>query len=411
MPDENATVTAVFAKNPVNVTYLDNNGAEKTVQAVPIDNTMTSLEEGWYVVNSNVVYTSSITFSGKVNLILADGCTMSVGTEEVPITSKAAIGTNRSYTLTIYGQSGGTGTLKAYSSTKTAVNVNLSTFVQNGGNVIIRAAGNNAHGLLASKFTLNGGNFDAAANGNNAHGTSAAVILINGGNLTSSGSGSDSYGLYSAGTITLGYRSAQDSIQFSSIHINYNSIFGSNSKAAIAKGKTFTDGTNFYDSNTASATLEALTNVTLTPVAYDVTVSDCTNGSVTAQAKAAKDETVTLTVNPDYGYAVTGVTVNGTAIEPVNGVYSFEMPNEDVTVSASFTLIGDVNLDGYVDIRDVTKIQKHLAQLETLSEAQLITADTNGDGEVDVNDATHLQMYLAQFDVVLGKQPEVIIIC
>ncbi len=337
MPDEDVTVTVVFAKKPVSVTYLDENGTAHMVQAVPLDPSMTTLEEGWYVVNSNITYTEPVTFTGKVNLILGDNRTMSVGTEEAPITSKAAIGTNRSYTLTIYGQSGGTGTLKAYSSTKTAVSVNLGTFVQNGGNVILRSAGNNAHALLAYSFTLNGGNFNSSC------------------------SGSDSYGLCSAGTITLGYRSAQDSIQVSSIHINYDSIFGSNSKATIAKGKTFTDGTNFYDSNTASATLEALTNVTLTPVAYDVTVSDCTNGSVTAQAKAAKDETVTLTVNPDYGYAVTGVTVNGTAIEPVNGVYSFTMPAQNVTVSAEFeeitqpyiagaslTLKGDIDVNVYI---------------------------------------------------------------
>lgn len=138
MPDEDVTVTVVFAKKPVSVTYLDENGTAHMVQAVPLDPSMTTLEEGWYVVNSNITYTEPVTFTGKVNLILGDNRTMSVGTEEAPITSKAAIDTNRSYTLTIYGQSGGTGTLKAYSSTKTAVSVNLGTFVQNGGNVIPR---------------------------------------------------------------------------------------------------------------------------------------------------------------------------------------------------------------------------------------------------------------------------------
>lgn len=67
--------------------------------------------------------------------------------------------------------------------------------------------------------------------------------------------------------------------------------------------------------------------------------------------------------------------------------------------------IGDVNLDGQININDVTAIQRHIAELELLSDEQLAMADTNGDEEIDISDATHLQMYLAECDVVLGKQP------
>ena len=64
-----------------------------------------------------------------------------------------------------------------------------------------------------------------------------------------------------------------------------------------------------------------------------------------------------------------------------------------------------MNLDGRVDIRDVTAIQRHLAELEPLSDQALALADTNGDGEVTIDDATHLLMYLAEYDVVTEKQP------
>lgn len=64
--------------------------------------------------------------------------------------------------------------------------------------------------------------------------------------------------------------------------------------------------------------------------------------------------------------------------------------------------IGDTNLDGRINIRDVTAIQRHLAELELFTEEQLALADTNGDGEIDIADATHLQMYLAEYDVQLG---------
>lgn len=50
-------------------------------------------------------------------------------------------------------------------------------------------------------------------------------------------------------------------------------------------------------------------------------------------------ESVTLDVIPDTGYTVKSVKVGNTEIEPVNGVYSFTMPDNDVTVTAEFEAI------------------------------------------------------------------------
>lgn len=66
--------------------------------------------------------------------------------------------------------------------------------------------------------------------------------------------------------------------------------------------------------------------------------------------------------------------------------------------------IGDTNLDGNINVNDVTALQRHLADLTTLTDSELAAADANGDGVVDINDATHLQKYLAEFNVALGKQ-------
>jgi len=71
--------------------------------------------------------------------------------------------------------------------------------------------------------------------------------------------------------------------------------------------------------------------------AYTITIEPLTNGTVTAdKTTAAAGETVTLTVTPDSGHEIDQVTVNGTPIEAVEGVYSFEMPRSNVTVSATF---------------------------------------------------------------------------
>ncbi len=80
---------------------------------------------------------------------------------------------------------------------------------------------------------------------------------------------------------------------------------------------------------------------TMTYLKKDVVTDDnITNGSVTPDKKVCSpEEKVTLTVTPDVGFSIQRVTVNGTALTPdENGTYSFNMPDEDVTVSAVFEI-------------------------------------------------------------------------
>lgn len=71
-----------------------------------------------------------------------------------------------------------------------------------------------------------------------------------------------------------------------------------------------------------------------------------------------------------------------------------EEPETQPTETVSL-LVGDVNLNGVMDITDATLIQRHVAKLITLSDEALAVADTNGDGSVDVVDATVIQRTLA----------------
>lgn len=63
---------------------------------------------------------------------------------------------------------------------------------------------------------------------------------------------------------------------------------------------------------------------------------------------------------------------------------------------------GDANLDGTINIRDVTSIQRFVGEFVQFTDEQLAAADVDGNGIVDINDATYLQMYLAEYDVTLG---------
>ena len=81
------------------------------------------------------------------------------------------------------------------------------------------------------------------------------------------------------------------------------------------------------------------------PSAYAITVT-AENGKLDvawagkkqdiAKVNALVGATVTLTATPDEGYKLVDIKVNGEALEPVEGVYSFVMPAEAVAIVATF---------------------------------------------------------------------------
>ena len=88
---------------------------------------------------------------------------------------------------------------------------------------------------------------------------------------------------------------------------------------------------------------------------YSITVESAKNGDVTASAKtAAKDDTVTLTVDPDQGYTLETLTVTDGSGKKVtltekSGKYTFTMPASKVTVKATF-MEDNSMLNFFVDV-------------------------------------------------------------
>ena len=85
------------------IPYIKNGTTAYCTNFTVLDNTMTTLAGGWYVVNSDVTFSGnlSINDSGKVHIILCDGATLRAN-NITPI--------GNSDKLCIYGQSQGTGT-------------------------------------------------------------------------------------------------------------------------------------------------------------------------------------------------------------------------------------------------------------------------------------------------------------
>ncbi len=90
--------------------------------------------------------------------------------------------------------------------------------------------------------------------------------------------------------------------------------------------------------------------------------------------------------------ALAGVSVDWTA----GGVSSTDEVTPDEPTSDEIVIYGDANLDGDVNIKDATLIQKVTAGLETLEFVQARwCADVNLDGYVNIKDATAIQKYVA----------------
>ncbi len=62
---------------------------------------------------------------------------------------------------------------------------------------------------------------------------------------------------------------------------------------------------------------------------------------------------------------------------------------------------GDVNADGKVDRKDLTRLAQYFARWNV--EINTTTSDANGDGKIDRKDLTRLAQYFARWDVELGK--------
>ena len=56
---------------------------------------------------------------------------------------------------------------------------------------------------------------------------------------------------------------------------------------------------------------------------------------------------------------------------------------------------GDTNLDGAVNIKDATLIQKHIAEIAVIDANAMELADVDASGSVNVKDATLIQKYVA----------------
>ena len=137
--------------------------------------------------------------------------------------------------------------------------------------------------------------------------------------------------------------------------------------------------------------------------------------SSTGEPDSTGDGQVNFTVVLKDGYTLASVTASGayknlkdTGVEntyrvtKITGAVTVTITTEKQEAPAVY-LIGDVNCDGVINIKDVTAVQRHCAEYETLEGNGALAADADGDGSVTVNDATCIQLYIAEYSDGFGN--------
>ena len=127
------------------VSYVDAVGETASVHASMLSGRETALKAGWYAADGDVTIDSAIALSGDVNLILTDGANLTVTGE---ISGEG--------TLTVYGQSAGTGVLNGTA-------IAADGYTQYGGKTVLTTdaelalTGRSAINLLGGQFETNAG--------------------------------------------------------------------------------------------------------------------------------------------------------------------------------------------------------------------------------------------------------------
>ena len=311
------------------IPYIDENGDEQLCKNYTVlDDTMTELSPGTYVVTGNVDYTSTVTLGDDVTLILTDGCTMNIGSSSNRISGTGINGSGLK--LTIYGQSNQTGKLNVYTHpSSSGASIYVKKYAQHGGNVNPDANGGYA---LQSSTTITGGTLYAKGKNRGDLTVSGGTVNITGnieGDVTFSG-GNLTIGGNIIGNTNLSWTSATD-------RIKANRYDGT---VVVATGQTLTDGTALYSGTLNSDQVGALAGKTLQPCfsitlpAYVVATGVISQDGTTAYALPA----ATITLSPETGFTLADVQMNGNATtDNGDGTWSFQMPAANATVTATFT--------------------------------------------------------------------------
>ena len=355
---EDVTVTGEFEKVKRLVSFVDENNNQIERSAYILDGTEGTLEEGWYFAEEDVTFNHQLTLTGDVGLILGRNVKMVVSEEE----NSCIYSLNNS--LSVYtADSNEMGRLNLETGNNNACSpicLAEGSYTQNGG--YVRVSGSNSM-VIGRDLTMNQGTLRVNINDENKAGVTA-------GGSVNFNQGEVRFVPHGENTVSV---EASEDIVFAGAGVEFGRLSASAS-CRIADGLIYTDGSNLYESSTESSVLEDLRGVFFDR-AHIVRIEEAANGSVSADKTFFADHEnarkVNLSLSSQNGSIVKSVSIDGVPLEPVNGVYSFNMPLNDVTISAEFTaFVGcSLSLNGTTDVNFYLSIkEEHLPKAKILFE-------------------------------------------
>ena len=286
--------------------------------------------EGWYCVNSDVDFSSIVTFKDQqANIILCDGFTLNSNT----IKNECAIRADNG-SLTIYGQTLGTGTLTAYSQNYSAIS-SINNIDINGGAINATSGYNNGLYAINGNITIRRGNIKAKE-------------------------GSGGNGIY-ATTITLACPTTADRIYATSY---YGTV-------VVADGQTLTDGNSAhtYIGTLTDTQKKAIKKKTMMKALGDVSYID-ENGQeqICNNYKILSDGFLTATfigeTDQDTWYVASGnYTFNATYLQTYGRVHIILCDGANFTVNGSdnYGIYATDNLSIYGQSQDTGTLTVNVA--------------------------------------------------
>ncbi|MBR0413452.1 MAG: hypothetical protein IJI67_00080 [Clostridia bacterium] len=362
-------------------TYIDRDGAEKTVTARRLTHTNLELTAGRYVVESNIQSRNAMTISGDVELILADGATFSFyqGFDYYDLDHIDCLITaqDTSSNLSVYGQTQQTGTLLLGKR-----HTVLTDFAQYGGvvdsetgffestkNCVISGGTFKAAVLVCDRAAILGGNatignmplnkslqlawqqksdrihFDSLESENTSVVANQAFCDENG-NVYKGTLSAEQVSALQGKTLMpyVEHNYAEPEWVWLDEYTNAQAVFrckDCEEEQTISAKVTWEDEGN---SRTAHAVCtfngDTYTDTRTVNIMWNITAAQTEHGTISAdKAHAKAGEPVCITTTPDEGYVLDALEVSdseGGHIEVENN--KFKMPESDVSITASFKI-------------------------------------------------------------------------
>jgi len=343
----------------VATTFVGADGSPITTNCITLTTAMTTLNQAWYVASGTLNYgTGGITVSGDVNLVLANGASMTVQ----GASKKAGVNVAPGNSLTIYGQSEGTGTLNASGNSSDGFDFggagiggndkeNAGTITINGGTINATGSQYTSAGIGGGKsgnggtVTINGGTVTATGGAwygagiGGGQGGNGGAVTINGGTVTAT-AGSSSAGTANAATGIgrgYGYGPTAGTLTVGPM-MSVKAGSDANPTDEIGRGGSITIGTQrYFVVETAGLVLETSAFAAYANESKNWNLADTISGGTTPYIFALKSGS-----SLPAGLGLDGTTITGKVAVANTYTFTYEVTDSSATplaLDATYTLM------------------------------------------------------------------------